>query len=174
MCTRLPQWTWQVVVPSWATGGCSFPPMASDRSDISPALLPHDTENLIFHRARDPDTLIAWFLPGLPSLVKVNPRGARLACLQVLWSGILMKRADNANGSSKSFFVTLVTFLFWADSSFYLFALFGYHIFLSLSEPLVMSLPGENRHKKFSHMDLLMHFLAEAQHPTYPRLGHSH
>jgi len=46
--------------------------------------------------------------------------------------------------------------------------------FLSLSEPPVMPLPAENRHDKFCPMDLLTPFPSETQHPSYPRLGHSH
>jgi len=102
----------------------------SDSSDTSSALLPQETESLIFHGARDPDALIAWFLQGWPSLVKVNPRGATLGCLQVS-VGYFCEKSWQCKRLQQRvfFFVTLATFLFWADSSFYLFAAFGYHVF---------------------------------------------
>lgn len=148
-CTGLPHRTCQAVAPDQTLlGVASCPPTTSD---ISPALL-LQRQNILFSMGRDMQTLLTdWFF--LFFLMKVNPWAAGLGHFQVLQSGISTERADNANGSSKGFFMTLVTFLFWTDSSFYLFTPFGYHIFISLSEPLML-LPGDNRHEQFFHLDL--------------------
>lgn len=93
--------------PSWTISGYCFshthPPTASGRSVVSSTLQPQEPKSIIFHRARDSDTVIAHILPVLPTLVKIHTRAARLGCLQVLRSEIFMKIADNANGSRKVF-----------------------------------------------------------------------
>lgn len=132
----------QLMLPAWADSPESANPK------VRQSLPPH-----LVHTAASVNSLV---FPGLPSLAKLNPGAPGWGCLQVLLSGIFMKRADTANGSSRDFLETLETFywscLFWAESSFFLFGLISHCTSRSLNESPVMSVPDRRapRHSELS------------------------
>lgn len=145
----------QLMLPAWADSPESANPK------VRQSLPPH-----LVHTAASVNSLV---FPGLPSLAKLNPGAAGWGCLQVLLSGIFMKRADTANGSSRDFLETLETFywscLFWAESSFFLFGLISHCTSRSLNESPVMSVPDRRapRHSLMQASSTLLSWAAVPQ-----------
>lgn len=137
---------WQALAPRSDTAGVAFQPPPQ----IFPLL--QETEYLILHGARHADTLIDWFFLILPY------EGKSQSC----WAGPLPSFAVRGFHRKSWQCKCLQQMLFsWPSWPFYFeqtAAFISLHhlaiIFLNLlSEPLML-LPGENKHKKFLHMDV--------------------